>query len=130
MRCANCGAESHPEGLSLCPVCGAQAARRWRQEVRCPDCGRYVAAGLRVCTFCGATLQDKPGYWGLALLCLIAALAVTFSVQRYGLGQEVLSAVGRAPAAAISKLSEWKERLFSVEWEEGALPTPAPNRAP
>ena len=130
MRCANCGAESQPESLSLCSVCGAKLARRWQREARCPGCGHYAAASLRVCPSCGATLSAKPGDWGLALLCLFAAAAIVYGVQRYGLGQETFSAIKRAPSAAISMLTEWQDHLFSVELEESALPTPASNRAP
>jgi rRNA maturation protein Nop10 len=130
MRCAHCGAESQPETLSFCPVCGAKRARRWQQEIRCPACGRYAASSLRVCPSCGATLNAKPSGWGLALLCLLAAATIVYGVQRYDLGKGTFSAIRRAPSAAISRLADWRDRLFSVVSEEDVLPTPASNRVP
>jgi RNA polymerase subunit RPABC4/transcription elongation factor Spt4 len=130
MRCANCGAESQSADLTLCPVCGARFTRRWRREIRCPECGHFVAAALQVCPFCGATRETKPSNWGLVLLTVLAIAALAYSVQRYDLGMSDFAALKRAPSAAISRLVEWRDRLFSVEPEEITLPTPVFTRIP
>lgn len=81
MYCRRCGT-SLPQGLVICPECGARQGRQVN-SVRCSNCHGRVPVGLTVCPHCGRDARPAGPRWGLwAAGALVAVLVILLGLDK------------------------------------------------
>jgi len=115
MYCNRCDAPL-PEGIVICPECGARQ-RRQARTVRCAHCHKRASVELVMCPHCGRDLRPAGPRWGLWL----TSLVVVILAGLWGLG--------RLPIRQIwQEVNDTRARLAELV-QIPELPTPVPTPA-